>query len=84
MDTKYEKKVLLREGKRHTDHGVPSTPSVTPMRGTPPAGVPLARSDRGYPRWGTPPSLVRSDGGYPRWGPQQGYPPLARSDGGDT
>ena len=63
------KKVLLRERKRHTDRGVSSTP---PEVGYP--LPPLARSDEGgYLRWGTPQQ------GYPprpglTWVPQMGYP----------
>ena len=59
------KKVLLRERKRHTDRGVSSTPPVNQSRVPPRAGPPR----QGYP-W---PGLMR---GYPRWGtPWQGYPP---------
>ena len=72
------KKVLLHERKRHTDHGVSSTPSrVTQGRVPLGKGTPLARSDRGYLRWGTPqPGLM----GIPKVGylPGQtwlGYPP---------
>ena len=50
---------------------------------------PPARSDGGYPRWGTPlPGYppARSDGGYPRWGtPHQGTPqpgPMGGTQGG--
>ena len=57
------KKVLLCERNRHTNRGV----SSTTQGGVPPlVGVPLARSDGGYPIWGTP---------------HQGTPP-ARSNGG--
>ena len=94
------KKVLLHELKRHTDHGVSSTPSVT-RGGVPPPPQPglMGRVPKvGYPPGRGTPSQVwkggtqggvppcrgtpgRSDGGYPRWGtPQQGYL-LARSDG---
>ena len=75
------KKVLLRERKRHTDRGVSSTPSVVLYEvGYPPVGVPPpAKSDRGVPEVGYPPSgypLARSGGGYLRWGtPCQGTPP---------
>ena len=67
------KKVFLRERKRHTDRGVSSTTEVgcPPLSGYPP---PPARSDGGYPRWGTPLSgypLARSEGGT--WG---GVPPI--------
>ena len=82
-------KVLLRERKRHTDRGVSSTPSVT-RGGVPPSpsGYPPARSNRGVPRWGTPPPgypLARSDRGNTRGGvpPSRGTP-LARSDQGGT
>ena len=92
------KKVLLRERKRHTDRGISSTPSVS-QSGVPPPGrgTPPARSDRGEGNWGgVPPSqvrwgggtplvgypLVRSDGGDLRWGSPQQGYPLARSDGG--
>ena len=75
----YDKKVLLRERKRHTDRGVSSTPSVT-RGGVPPwQGYPLARSDGGYLRWGTPrPGGVPPPAG-PGWGTPHwtwlGYPP---------
>ena len=71
------KKVLLRERKRHTDRGVSSTPSVT-QGGVPP---PLARSDRGgtqggHPLAGVPTPPARSDGGDTRGGvsPSRGTP----------
>ena len=67
------KKVLLRERKRHTDRGVSST---TRSGVTPPA-----RFDRGggYLRWGTS-QPGPTGGGYPRWGtplagPGWGTPP---------
>ena len=70
------KKVLLRERKRHTDRGVSSTTrwgTPSPRQGTPPA-----RSDwEGYPRWGTPcrgtaqPGLM---GGTQGGVPPSGYP----------
>ena len=78
------KKVFLRERKRHTDRSVSSTPSVTrdgvlplPRQGIPPAGVPPwqgyppARSDGGG--WVPPGQAQRGvpEVGYPR----QGYPP---------
>ena len=101
---KGNKKVLLREHKRHTDRGVSSTtqlgsppwPGLTlrgecTQGGVPPIRVPLARSDGGYPKWGTPlPSgypRARSERVYPRWDtppswgtphqgtPLSGYPP---------
>ena len=70
------KKVLLRERKRHTDRGVSSTPSVILYEvGYPPIRVPPQSGPMGgYLRWGTP--LARSEGGT-----QGGVPP-ARSDGG--
>ena len=64
---KQDKKVLLRERKRHTDRGVSSTPICFPKWGTPlpqpgptgggglTGGYPLARSDRGGTRGGVPP-----------------------------
>ena len=77
-DTSPNKKVLLRERKRHTDHGVSSTTrgEVLPLSGYPPA-----RSDRGEGTWGGlspgrgyPPA--RSNGGYLRWGtPGKGVSP---------
>ena len=65
------KKVLLRERKRHTDRGVSSTArgGVPPVRVLPPGQVWRRRG--GYPRWGTPclgTPPARSNGGYPRWG----------------
>ena len=74
--SKINKKVLLRERKRHTDCSVSSTPSVTWVGVPPPPqqGYPPARSDRGYLRWGTPPGQVWW--GYLRWGiPSRGTPP---------
>ena len=82
--SKFNKKVLLRERKRHTDRGVSST---TEVRYPPLSGYPPARSDggRGYLRWGTPPVGVPPSGltgGVPKVGcPLLGYPP-ARSDRG--
>ena len=77
---KKNKKVLLREHKRHTDRGVSSTPFVTrggvppPQQGYPPP----ARSDGGLPKVGYPSGRgppARSAGGYPRWGhPPTGVP----------
>ena len=74
-----DKKVLLRERKRHTDRRVASTPYVVltgypPSQGTPPARVPpLARVPPGqgtprpgYPQPGTP---------WPGYPPGQGTPP---------
>ena len=78
------KKVLLRERKRHTARRVASTPYVVltgypPGQGTPPArvppsqGTPLARVP---PSQGTPPARVPPLG-YPptRVSPPPGYPP---------
>ena len=70
------KKVLLRERKRHTDRGISSTRLPPPQQ-----GYSLGRSDRVYLRWGTPHQ------GYPRarsdrgciWGTHWtwlGYPPV--------
>ena len=77
----FNKKVLLRKGKRHTARGVSSTPSVTwggvppwpglmggTRGGVPPAGVPAGEVWWGVPEVGYPPA------GLP--------PPLARSDRG--
>ena len=62
------KKVLLRERKRHTDRGVSSTTrgGVPP----PPVGFPLARSDWGVPKVGHP----LAGGTPPSW-TWLGYPP---------
>ena len=84
----YNKKVLLRERKRHTARRVMSTPSVVlpgyPPRGgrggtwpgTPPGGVP----DPGTPPGGyltcIPP------GGYLTWVPPRGVPDLGTPPGG--
>ena len=68
------KKVLLRERKRHTDRGI----SSTTRGGTTPVGVPLGQVQWGYPRWGTPrPGLT---GGYPKWG----TPPAGAGPGWGT
>ena len=70
----FNKKVLLRERKRHTDRGVSSTPSVVLYWAVPPArGVLLLG---GTPPWVPPSDLAR---GVPH--PWQGvphlrYPPL--------
>ena len=59
--SKSNKKVLLRERKRHTDHGISSTPSVVLYQGD---GVPLERGVPPYPRLdGAPP--VQGWMGYP-------------------
>ena len=81
------KKVLLREHKRHTDRGASSTPSVTrggvpPCRGTPRPGL------MGGTQGGVPPGQV----GYPRldlaWVPPQpdldGVPPPPAGPGRGT
>ena len=72
--TYLNKKVLLRERKRHTDRGVSSTTRWVapppPGQGTPPP----ARSDRGrYPRWGNPPAWTWL--GYPPCLDLAGVPP---------
>ena len=68
-ETTCNKKVLLRERKRHTARRVASTPYVVlsghpPSQGTPPGRVP--------PRQGTPPARVPPRPEYPPWA---GYPP---------
>ena len=82
------KKVLLRERKRHTDHGVSSTPSVVLYRGggvTLCWGYPLAGgypiSARGVPHIGYP-DLDLIKGGYPN--PARGIPPIWTWPGGVT
>ena len=81
----WNKKVFLRERKRHTGHRVVSTPSVV-LTGYPPPrqGTPPSWPGQGVPYLGTPqqgtfhPDLA---GGYPTWvppgraPPQQGTPP---------
>ena len=64
-DRVMNKKVLLRERKRHTDRGVSSTP---PEVGYPPAGYPRPGPTGGYPSWGMPRQ------GYPPAGPGWGTP----------
>ena len=74
------KKVLLRERKRHTDRSVSSTPSVS-LGGVPPPPSQVWWGGGGTqggvpPGSGTPPP-ARSDrggGGYPSW-TWPGYPP---------
>ena len=77
----WNKKVLLRECKRHTDRGVSCTPSVTwggvpPLAGVPPPSQVWKGWGQGVPRWGT-----HCQGGTPLPGltgvPKVGYP-LAR------
>ena len=71
ININYNKKVLLRERKRHTARRVVSTPSVV-LPGPPPGGYPVRYPPGG---WGTrtPP------GGYPDppGGTQSGTPPAA-------
>ena len=90
------KKVLLRERKRHTNRGVSSTPAVIRGEDPPPprpglmggggvlpkVGYPPARSDGAVPKVGSPREGL-TGGGYPRWGTPIGVP-LARSDGDGT
>ena len=69
------KKVLLRERKRHTDRRVASTGYAAPAGGYPR----LAPPARGYPRQAPPaggyPGGCPLLGGYPRWVPPcGGYP----------
>ena len=79
------KKVLLRERKRHTARRVVSTPSVVlpgypprggvPGPGYPPGGVPdLGTPPGGEPRSGYPPRGVPDPGTPPGGGPGPGYP----------
>ena len=73
------KKVLLRECKRHTAYCVVSTPSVVLTGYLPP----VLTWPGGYPTWhpwqGTPhPDLA---GGYPTWDPLAGYPPAGYPPG---
>ena len=71
--TNTNKKVLLRERKRHTARRVVTTPSVVltgypPPRSWPgPGGVPS--------RQGTPPPAGYPPAGYPPWLDLAGYPP---------
>ena len=77
----YNKKVLLRERKRHTAEGVPT---LAGGRGNLPWGTPrpdLARGvptlARGVPTLGYPPILTWLGGTYLGWGvPTLGYPPI--------
>ena len=74
------KKVLLRERKRHTARRVVSTPSVV-LPGYPPGGVPSQVPPRGVPGQVPPQGGTRSGtpGGYPvrspRGGTRSGTPP---------
>ena len=60
--------------------GTPPWPGPTGViqGGVHPVGVPSARSNQGYPKWGTPKlgyPPARSDRGGTRWGyPKSGYP----------
>ena len=74
------KKVLLRERKRHTVHRVTSTPSVVLAGGTSPiltwpgGGVPHSRTG-GYPILGSQhPDPTRGVVRHPRMGGGRGYP----------
>ena len=77
------KKVLLRERKRHTARRVASTPYVVltgypPGQGTPPARVPPWPGyppGQGTPSQGTPPARVPPWPGYPVARVPQGTPP---------
>ena len=66
------KKVLLRERKRHTAHRVVSTPSVV-LPGYPPGGVPGQVPPRGYPD--PPPRGGTRPGSPPGGGARSGTPP---------
>ena len=88
MDILLNKKVLLRERKRHTARHVASTPSVVltgvnpipgpdPDGGTPSLGVPLSRSRWGYPHL----DLAGVDGGVPHPWWRRGYPPSGLNQG---
>ena len=79
MKTHLNKKVLLRERKRHTDRGVSSTPSVIlyevgypPPIGVPPGKVRWGVPKVGYPHRGTPQPGLTGGGGTPRLGPNGG------------
>ena len=71
------KKVFLRERKRHTDRRLSSTPSVN-RSGVPPLGEPPRPGLMGvYPRWGTTPSgYSPSPGLTGGCVPEVGYPPV--------
>ena len=70
----WNKKVLLRERKRHTACRVASTPHVVPTGYPPSQGTPPGQ---GTPRPGYPPARVPPWPGYPlaRVPPSQGTPP---------
>ena len=72
--TLYNKKVLLRERKRHTHRGVSSTPSVNRGGVPPQQAYPPGQVWQGVPEVGYPPGQVQwggTQGGVP---PGQGYP----------
>ena len=81
--TKTNKKVLLREHKRHTNCGVSSTPSVTWGGVLPPAGVPPGQvwqgvgvlPEVGYPPDGVPPKVGYPQQEVPPWLDLTGVPP---------
>ena len=88
FNAKLNKKVLLRERKRHTARRVVSTPSVVLTGYPPPAGYPPPQPDlagggtppgRVPPRQGTPQQGTPRAGyplaGYPPWLDLAGYPP---------
>ena len=72
IEKKGNKKVLLRERKRHTDRDVSST-----TRGRVPSSLPPlpGLTGRGYPRWGYPLSGYTPQPGL-MGGTQGGVPPL--------
>ena len=84
---KYEnKKVLLRERKRHIDRGISSTPSAVLFQGGYPipswgGGTPLLAG--GYPIMGTPFPILTWLGWYsiPGWGEGYGCTPLWKGHG---
>ena len=80
MTLSHNKKVLLRERKRHTARRVASTPYVVltwvpPCQGTPPAGYPpILTWSGGYLTW-VPPGRVPPHQGIPPGGPGRVPPP---------
>ena len=83
LNVQINKKVLLRERKRHTDRGVASTRYVTLVGGYPqPGAVPLLAGylllggtpARGYPCWGGTPTW---EGSIPPSRPGKGVPPVS-------